>query len=406
MPLFRELPFFFLWFGAAVSLSEILAGTLLAPLGLTRGLIAIVLGHLIGTTLLVLGGVIGTRQKLTAMGSTEAAFGRYGRQLFALLNVIQLVGWTVIMLRTGADQINHITLLRWYLDATTLWILILGLAVCAWVAFGRAGIGKLNSFSVLLLIGLSAAVFWQLFSQPLPASKPATGGAALSFGDGLELVVVMPLSWLPLIADFNRRARSAGGAALWSWLGYMLGSSWMYIIGLVMVLSLGEMDMSRFAGHSLAAILMLLLVMVLSTVTTTFMDAYSAGVSLLNIIPGDKTRRAAVFMSLLGLGVALLTTLDAYMNFLYTIGALFAPLYAIVLSRYFLLRLATGDAPALAWPAVAIWALGVGSYYGFLALGTPLGATLPAFIFTGVLYILAYRFLPGRKGNDSAFAAR
>jgi len=392
MPLFRELPFFFLWFGAAVSLSEILAGTLLAPLGLVKGIVAILLGHVIGTTLLVLGGVIGTRQKQSAMGSTQAAFGRYGRQLFALLNVIQLVGWTVIMLRTGADQLNHLSLEYWHLDATTTWIAVLGVGVCIWVAFGRAGIGKLNTFAVLLLIGLSAAVFWQLFSHPLPAGKPA---GAMGFGDGLELVVVMPLSWLPLIADYNRRAESANASAAWSWLGYMLGSSWMYVIGLVMALSLGDMDLSQFAGGSAAAVLALCLVIVLSTVTTTFMDAYSAGVSLLNIIPGNHTRRAALVMSVLGLGIALVTTLDAYMNFLYTIGALFAPLYAVVLSRYFVLRLEAGDAPALAWPAVLIWALGVASYYGFLALGTPLGATLPAFVFTSVLYVLAYRLLPG-----------
>jgi putative hydroxymethylpyrimidine transporter CytX len=392
MPLFRELPFFFLWFGAAVSLSEILAGTLLAPLGLVKGIIAILLGHVIGTTLLVLGGIIGTRQKQTAMGSTQAAFGRYGRALFALLNVIQLVGWTVIMLRTGADQLNHLSLKYWHLDATTTWIAVLGAGVCIWVAFGRAGIGKLNTFAVLLLIGLSAAVFWQLFSQPLPTGKAA---GTMGFGDGLELVVVMPLSWLPLIADYNRRAESARASASGSWLGYMLGSSWMYVIGLVMALSLGDMDLSHFAGGSMIAVLALCLVIILSTVTTTFMDAYSAGVSLLNIVPGSHTRRAALVMSLLGLGIALVTTLDAYMNFLYTIGALFAPLYAVVLSRYFVLRLEADDAPALAWPAVLIWAIGVASYYGFLALGTPLGATLPAFVFTSVLYVLAYRLLPG-----------
>ena len=221
----------------------------------------------------------------------------------------------------------------------------------------------------------------------------------MSFGDGLELVVVMPLSWLPLIADYNRRARSAGASAAWSWLGYMVGSSWMYIIGLVMVLSLGDMDLSRFAGTSLVAVVALLGVVVLSTVTTTFMDAYSAGVSLLNILPRGNTRLVAVMMSLLGLGIALITTLDAYMNFLYTIGALFAPLYAIVLSRYFVLRLAVEDAPGLAWPALVIWALGVASYYGFLALGTPLGATLPAFVATSAVYVLAYRFLPGLRAR-------
>ena len=37
-----------IWFGAGVSIAEILTGTYLAPLGFGKGLMAIILGHLIG----------------------------------------------------------------------------------------------------------------------------------------------------------------------------------------------------------------------------------------------------------------------------------------------------------------------------------------------------------------------
>ena len=40
-----------LWAGAAVSIAEILTGTYLAPLGWERGLLAIVIGHMIGGVL-------------------------------------------------------------------------------------------------------------------------------------------------------------------------------------------------------------------------------------------------------------------------------------------------------------------------------------------------------------------
>ena len=41
-----------IWFGAGVSMSEILTGTYFAPLGIKTGLFAILSGHIIGGILL------------------------------------------------------------------------------------------------------------------------------------------------------------------------------------------------------------------------------------------------------------------------------------------------------------------------------------------------------------------
>lgn len=41
-----------IWFGAGVSLAEILTGTYFAPLGFQKGLLAIIIGHIIGCTML------------------------------------------------------------------------------------------------------------------------------------------------------------------------------------------------------------------------------------------------------------------------------------------------------------------------------------------------------------------
>ncbi len=69
---------FFLWFGAAVSVAEILTGGYLAELGAARGISAILLGHLAGTLLLVLAGFIGFREKVPAIMSTRISFGKQG----------------------------------------------------------------------------------------------------------------------------------------------------------------------------------------------------------------------------------------------------------------------------------------------------------------------------------------
>lgn len=83
---------FALWFGAAISMAEIFTGGLLAPLGFSDGVKAILLGHLIGGVIMLLVGVIGAQSKLPAIMSTRISFGTYGSYLFSLLNVLQLIG--------------------------------------------------------------------------------------------------------------------------------------------------------------------------------------------------------------------------------------------------------------------------------------------------------------------------
>lgn len=90
-----------IWFGAGVSLAEILTGTAFAPLGMAKGLAAIVIGHIIGCAMMLLAGLIGGRTGRSAMETVKMSFGQKGGLLFAFLNVLQLVGWTAIMIYDG-----------------------------------------------------------------------------------------------------------------------------------------------------------------------------------------------------------------------------------------------------------------------------------------------------------------
>ena len=106
-----------IWFGAAVSLAEILTGISFAPLGFAKGIAAIIIGHIIGCILLYLAGAIGGMRRKSSMETVKDSFGSSGGKFFALMNVIQLVGWTAIMIYDGAlaagDWTNlHIVLLR------------------------------------------------------------------------------------------------------------------------------------------------------------------------------------------------------------------------------------------------------------------------------------------------------
>jgi putative hydroxymethylpyrimidine transporter CytX len=383
--------FLFLWFGAAVSVAEILTGGILAPLGFSGGVSAILLGHLVGTALLVLGGIIGTRERVPAIESTRITFGVYGVRLFSVLNVLQLVGWTAVMIIAAAKSVNEITKSLWQFDNVNFWSIIIGVLIALWIALGREGAWKkVNMAAVLLLGALTVVLSAVVFKDTSLLTQAAAGD--MPFGEGLELSVIMPLSWLPLIADYTRFAQSGKSSAWGSGLGYFIGSCWMYIIGLCVAINTGEADPSAImlaANLGFAA----LGIIILATVTTTFMDVYSAGVSFSNLRPGLNEKHIALLMTVVGTLLALLANVEQYEDFLLAIGSVFAPLFAILLTDYFILKNRKNQPQLMAnWIALFVWVLGVVLYYQFLTMELVLGATIPVIIIIGLLYSIIGKY--------------
>jgi len=379
-----------LWFGAAISVAEILAGGLLAPLGFKMGLLAILIGHLVGTTLLVLGGIIGTTERIPALVSTRISFGKYGSYVFSVLNVLQLLGWTAVMIITGARSVNQITKILWSFDHLTVWSLIIGAFILVWVWLGKdSGWKKVNHIAVILLFLLTIVLSVIIFRSPELFSKPVSGGMA--FGSALELAVVMPLSWLPLISDYTRFAKTKRGGAGGSWLGYFFGSSWMYIIGLGAAIIASDSDPSAMLLAANLGIVALGII-VLATVTTTFLDAYSAGVTFLNIFPKFNEKSVALVMAALGTGLAIIVNIEQYQDFLYAIGSVFAPLFAILLTDYFLLKNKKIHPELLVnWGTLALCVIGTVLYYQFIKLNFILGATIPVMLMVSVIHLITWR---------------
>ena len=187
-----------IWFGAAVSIAEILTGTYFAPLGFTKGLLAILLGHVIGCAMFFFAGLIGGRTGLSAMGTVELSFGRIGCLFFAALNVLQLVGWTSIMIYDGALATNTVLGIgKW------VWCLVIGGLIVLWIAIGIKNLGWVNKIAMAALFILSIVLCVVVFRGGTPVTVPDD---SLSFGAAVELAVAMPLSWLPLISDYTREA--------------------------------------------------------------------------------------------------------------------------------------------------------------------------------------------------------
>ncbi len=379
-----------IWFGAGVSLAEILTGTSFSSLGFGRGLAAILLGHVIGCVLLFLSGVIGGRQRLSAMETVRGSFGSRGTVFFALLNVLQLLGWTAIMIYDGALAAGGIfSIGHW------VWCLVIGGLIILWVLIGITNLGKLNTFAMaalfLLTLILCKVIF---FGGSAAVTLPDD---SLTFGAAVELAVAMPLSWLPLISDYTREAEKPVKAAAVSAIIYGLVSCWMYIIGMGAAMRTGESDIAQImlkAGLGTAG----LLIIIFSTVTTTFLDADSAGISFESISKRIPGKYAAIAAALLGTIGAIVFPMDDITGFLYLIGSVFAPMIAIQIADFFLLH-RNSSHKALDPRAFILWIIGFVLYRLLMRFDIPVGNTLPDMLITMLLCILAEKLLPDKSKN-------
>ncbi|MBK5243679.1 MAG: putative hydroxymethylpyrimidine transporter CytX [Eubacteriaceae bacterium] len=370
-----------IWFGAAVSIAEILAGTLIAPLGFEKGVTAIILGHIIGCVLLFLAAFIGAKTEKSAMETVKGSFGQKGSILFSVLNITQLVGWIAVMIIAGAKAASVIFDAPFNIPGTIFWSLIIGAFILLWLLVGIKNSSTLNmvAMSALFLstIVLSAVVF-------KGSAIGATGG--LSFGSAVELSVAMPLSWLPLISDYVKIAKEPKKSAVLSTAVYFLTSSWMYIIGLGAALFTGQSDIAQImlqAGLGLIGVI----IIIFSTVTTTYLDAYSAGVSFTSISKKVQDKWIAIIVCVVGVFLAIVTPIEQYQNFLYLIGSVFAPMTAILITDFFILKKDYSN-QMVNITNLILWAIGFIIYRMFMVMDTPVGSTLPVMIVIGILCIL------------------
>ena len=383
-----------IWFGAGVSLAEILTGTYYAPLGFGRGLLAILIGHVIGCAMLFAAGMIGGRTGKSAMETVKLSFGGYGARLFAALNVLQLLGWTAIMIYDGALAADHVLSAgKW------VWCLVIGGLIILWILIGIENLGKLNIVAMTALFGLTIVLSVVIFRN---GGMSAGAEEAMSFGAAVELSVAMPLSWLPLISDYTREAEKPFLSTLVSSAVYGLVSCWMYVIGMGASIFAGESDIAVIiirSGLGIAG----LLIIVLSTVTTTFMDAYSAGVSSESLMKGLKGKWVAVGTAVIGTLGAIIFPMDDITDFLYLIGSVFAPMIAIQIADHFLLKRDCGDS-AFDLRNLLIWGMGFALYRFLMHVDMPVGNTLPDMAATVLLCLGAdalHRFVGGRKRDQA-----
>ena len=414
------LDFFLLWAGVAISLAEIWAGGFLAPMGFWLGIGAIVLGHIIGNTFMALGGIIGSEHGIMSMVSVRPSFGIRGSSLAAVLNIIQLIGWASIMLiiggRAGAMLGKP---MGGILASKSLWIIAIGLGTLLWAQVTGKPIWrvlqKLTVIGLLLLMVLMSGVSVKEFGSGVFDIRPRE----MPFMIGLDLVIAMPISWMPLVSDYSRFSKRTAPAFWNTWLGYFLISSWMYVLGLTATMVAGAGDpgsliLQLMGGVGLAV--PALIMVVFSTITTGFPDVYSATCSTMNISQKFSSKTILWAAGIISILVALVFPMEQYENFLFLIGAMFVPLFGVVLTDYFFIQnrqinvknLYRSQGPywyANGFNGVALicWAIGFLVYELIALTKYPIGGSLPSLLTAGIFYYFITRWRR-RKGIGTVIA--
>ena len=174
-----------------------------------------------------------------------------------------------------------------------------------------------------------------------------------------------------------------------------LVSCWMYVIGMGISIFTGESDIAQImvkAGLGIAG----LLIIVFSTVTTTFLDAYSAGISSETVVSRWNGKHVAIVVTVIGTAAAIVYPMDNITDFLYRIGSVFAPMIAIQIADFFLLK-QDKSSQAVHMPNMIIWVIGFVVYRILMNVDMPVGNTLPDMVITIILCLIAGKLIPEKN---------
>ena len=320
-----------IWFGVAISVSEIQAGIQIASAAPLNSIwVPLILGHLIGGVLLYFVGLIGARLRVNAMESIKSTFGNLGSKFFASLNVMQLIAWVAVLNAQGAMALMGLNIPISF----ALTCVILAVLIAIWVFIGLRRTSKITSVIMMVLTALLVILSVRLLAMGGYNLMPVANSETLTFWNIFEISIAMPISWLPVISDYTKDVENPEKATALSALAYTVASLWMYFIG-IGVVCMGTLDISQailISGLGVQGVIIL----VLSTVTTNFLATNSAGESAKAIFNRLDPKLAGVVVSFLSAGLAISGIMDHYISFLYLISSVFAPMASVlVVSFYF-----------------------------------------------------------------------
>ncbi|EHL23599.1 permease for cytosine/purines uracil thiamine allantoin [Acidovorax sp. NO-1] len=378
-----------LWFSLGVGLLVMQVGAYLMPaLGTKEALIAIVAGSIVGAGLLGWVAKLGCDSGLASAGLMHAVYGRTFASLPIILNIVQLVGWGTFELVVMRDatvaigqQSGSMAGAHWQVAATLLWGGVVMLLISgSMVQLVRKVIARVAlPLVVLSLLWLS----WQFLSlaqaQGFDALWNRQGAGGMGVFPALDLVIAMPISWLPLVADYARHGRNGGSALRGTWLGYALANMWCYTLGVLVALTLPSKDLVQALLLAQGGLIALSLILI-DEVDNAYGDTYSGAVSAHSLMPRWSVRAWGLVVAAVCTGLALALPMHSLEPFLLLLSSVFVPLFGVILGRLAFgaptQALLNGARGVHAVP-VAIWIGGIACFHLLPRLLPQAGSSLP-----------------------------
>ena len=388
-----------LWFSLGVGLLVMQVGAYLVPaVGPRDALIAIVLGSVIGAGLLAWTAKLGCDSGLTSAGLMHSTYGSLFAKLPIILNIVQLVGWTtfeLVVMRDGTAAIARQSLgldlsgFAGIVATTAIW----GAVLCALIAASmlttvRKLIGKFAlPLVVISLVWLTWQFGGQIAAKGFDAfwNNPGKGGMGLL--SAMDLVIAMPVSWLPLIADYARHGKDGKSALSGTWIGYALANIWCYALG-VMVVTVAAPGTDLVTALLLAQGGLLALGLILfDEIDNAYGDVYSGAVNSHSLFAQWSIRQWGIAVAIACSVLALFLPMHSIEPFLLMLSSVFVPLYGVILGR--LAMQGNGQRgqsdlkqDSVKVSAAVLWIAGIVLYHALAKWAPQLGSALPTLAFT------------------------
>lgn len=392
-----------LWFSLGVGLLVMQMGAYLLPaLSPMQALMAIGIGSLIGAGLLGWVGKLGCDSGLSSAGLMHSVYGRHFARLPIVLNIIQLLGWGSFELVVMRDatvalgrQSGGMTAAYWPWLATLLWGgVILLLMSGSMTTLVRRIISRVALPLVILsLLWLSWQFLKMASATGLDTLLHREGTGGMSMLSAVDLVIAMPISWLPLVADYARHGKGGKSALSSIWAGFALANIWCYSLGVLVALTLPSEDLVTALLLAQGGLIALSLILI-DEVDNAYGDAYSGAMSAHSLQPRWSIRRWGLLIAALCTALAMVLPMHSLEPFLLLLSSCFVPLFGVMLGRLAFGRNAVEllhHAPAVRWDAVVIWLLGIAFYHLLPYASTAMGSALPTLALTFSVALITRR---------------
>lgn len=401
-----SLDYFILWSSLGVGLLVFSAGSFLVDASFVDAVLAIIVGSAAGSILLALAGKIGSDHGVPSLVSMRPAFGIRGSYLPAILNIMQLVGWTTfeIMIMARAAEMLTGSVMPYYFWTAMFGALVALLGISGPLNVVRKWLGK---FAVWIAYGTSAIIIINLVSSADLAALVSLPGEGMSFFSALDLVIAMPISWLPLVADYNRFAKKSKSALWGTFIGFTMTNILFYFGGVL----IGEWDVvAIILAIQVMFFGFLMLLLIVDEADNAFADIYSAAVSAQDIFSKLSQKHLIVGLTALSAILAMVVSIQQYEAFLLLIGAIFVPLFGVVLTDYYIVKkqkytqqmfYSRQNRLGIGAPAIIAWALGSLINYLLSPLSPiymeqlpAIGATIPSLAAASLTYLAIVKMRP------------